>query len=179
MSKRANAFTIVELLIVMAIIIILAGLVLGTSGYVQKKGSRSRAEAEIAAMWAACESYTADNGIYPTDQATTDQLDPTKADPSTYASANLALYKAISGDVNANRQPTGKSYIGFKPNQLNPPSPSASTVTSIRDPFGNPYGYSTMKASDPSSPKGYNPTFDLWSTGGTTTGDQNQWIKNW
>ena len=43
----------------------LAGLILATSGYVQKKGPRSRAEAEIAALSAALESYKADNGIYP------------------------------------------------------------------------------------------------------------------
>ena len=45
------AFTIVELLVAIAIIIILAGLILSTVGYVQKKGARSRAEAEIAAAF--------------------------------------------------------------------------------------------------------------------------------
>ena len=54
-----------ELLIVITIIIVLAGLIIGTIGYVQKKAARSRAEAEIAAMSAACESYKADNGTYP------------------------------------------------------------------------------------------------------------------
>src|SRR5260221_12215916 len=68
------AFTIIELLVVIAIIIILAGLILSTVGYVQKKGARSRAEAEIAAMSAALESYKADNGIYPRD-TNTDTLD--------------------------------------------------------------------------------------------------------
>ncbi len=56
------AFTIVELLIVIAIILVLAGLILATSGYVQTKGKRSRAEAEIAAISAALENYKADNG---------------------------------------------------------------------------------------------------------------------
>ena len=37
-----SGFTILELLIVMSIIIVLAGLILATSGYVQKKGARSR-----------------------------------------------------------------------------------------------------------------------------------------
>src|SRR2546423_15553710 len=64
------AFTIIELLVVIAIIITLAGLILSTVGYVQKKGSRSRAETEIAAISAALESYRADNGIYPTTPAT-------------------------------------------------------------------------------------------------------------
>ncbi len=57
-----RAFTIVEVLVVMAIILVLAGLVLGTSSYVHNKGARSRAEAEIAAMSAALENYKADNG---------------------------------------------------------------------------------------------------------------------
>src|SRR5436309_15595112 len=69
----AFAFTIIELLVVISIIIILAGLILSTVGYVQKKGARSRAEAEIAAISAALESYKADNGIYPTDSNSTEK----------------------------------------------------------------------------------------------------------
>ena len=42
-KRRYNAaFTILELLVVMAIILVLAGLILATIGYVQKKGARSR-----------------------------------------------------------------------------------------------------------------------------------------
>ena len=70
MTKKSGAFTIIELLVVISIIIILAGLILSTVGYVQKKGARSRAEAEIAAMSAALESYKADNGVYPRDSHT-------------------------------------------------------------------------------------------------------------
>src|SRR5947208_11606563 len=60
-----NAFTLIELLVVFGIILILAGLVLSTAGYARKKSARARAETEIAAMSAACESYKSDNGIYP------------------------------------------------------------------------------------------------------------------
>src|SRR5882724_9602510 len=63
-SLRAEgAMTIIELLVVIIIIFILAGLVLSISSYVQNKGKRARAETEIAAMSAALESYKADNGI--------------------------------------------------------------------------------------------------------------------
>ena len=65
-----RAFTLIELIVVTAVIIILTGLVLSTVGYVRKKGARSRAETEIAAMSAACESYKADNGVYPTNPDT-------------------------------------------------------------------------------------------------------------
>src|SRR5207245_8713048 len=63
--STSRAFTLIELLVVIAIIIVLAGLILGTMGYVQKKGARARAETDIAAISAACESYKADNAIYP------------------------------------------------------------------------------------------------------------------
>ncbi len=64
-GRDGAAFTVVELLVVMSIILVLAGLILATSSYVHNKGARSRAEAEIAAMSAALENYKADNGIYP------------------------------------------------------------------------------------------------------------------
>jgi len=182
-SFRSEAsFTVIELLVVIAIIIILASLILSTVGYVQKKGARSRAEAEIAAMSAALESYKADNGIYPRDTTTTDTLDPAaNINWTNYASASLYLYKQLSGDTNATRQPVAgtKTYFAFKPNQLSP-TDQTQNVTAIRDPFGNSYGYSTAKAANPSGTLGNNPTFDLWSTAGVNSGaDQTQWIKNW
>ena len=48
-----GAFTLIELIVVVTVIVILTGLVLSTVGYVQKKAARSRAETEIAAMSAA------------------------------------------------------------------------------------------------------------------------------
>src|SRR5438045_9270845 len=111
---RKSAFTIIELLVVITIIIILASLILSTVGYVQKKGARARAETEIAAMSAACESYKADNGIYPRDttnnttdnhaaltsQTPPDPL-PTSYDPSnaTYSAALIDRYGQLSGNV--------------------------------------------------------------------------------
>ena len=176
--RSQPAFTLVELLVVMAIITILAGLILATTGYVQKKGARSRAETEIAAMSAALENYKADNGVYPSNSATNALDASTSIDPSNYKSACLYLYEQLSGDTSATRQPSGKNYFAFKPNMLLPPPPSTANVTAIRDPFGNPYGYSTMKAAGGSG--GYNPTFDLWSTANANpANDQNQWIKNW
>jgi len=64
-STRNQGFTLIELLIVIAVIAILVSIVLSVSSGVQEKGRRSRAEAEIAAVGAALESYKADNGDYP------------------------------------------------------------------------------------------------------------------
>ncbi|PYK67443.1 MAG: hypothetical protein DME50_02605 [Verrucomicrobia bacterium] len=185
--RAEGAFTLIELLVVIAIIIILAGLILTTSGYVQRKGARARAETEIAAMSAALESYKADNGVYPRDNTTnqyTDTLDArqkTDATQTVYQNASLYLYNTLFGATNGSRNPDvgARSYFTFKANQLSP-SDQTQPVAFIRDPFGNSYGYSTANQADPTTPKGYNPTFDLWSTaGGTTANDVAGWIKNW
>jgi type II secretory pathway pseudopilin PulG len=191
------------MIVVVGVIIILVGLVLSTVGYARKKGARARAETEIAALSAACESYKADNGIYPRGPATaisigtvtipanvTDSLDArTKGDPTnntnpTYGETSLYLYTLLSGDANGTRNPGGKSYMQFKPNMLFPADQTLA-VQYIQDPFGNSYGYSTAQAANPGGTAGYNPTFDLWSTAGLTATPGSpdtitpQWIKNW
>jgi type II secretory pathway pseudopilin PulG len=218
---RYDAFTLIELVVVVGIIIVLAGLVLSTVGYARKKGARARAETEIAAMSAACENYKADNGVYPrpqpppntTTNTTTDLLDArTMGNPShvygmaSYTTESLVLYRALSGDRNLDRIVTvldenfdidgtslsipltqlPQTYFSFKANQLSPADQTLS-VQYVRDPFGNSYGYSTANQADPITPKGYNPTFDLWSTSGVTADPPlpppdtitPQWIKNW
>jgi type II secretory pathway pseudopilin PulG len=192
-SKRPyNAFTLIELILVVGIIMVLAGLVLTTVGYARKKGARARAETEIAAMSAACENYKADNAVYPRDNPTpgyTDALDARQnGDPtqSIYTNASLYLFTQLSG-LNQNQTPiTGaRSYFSFKPQMLS--IDTNGNVIAIKDPVGNSYGYSTIQAATADTTKGYNPTFDLWSTAGLTTNPPGtppdtitpQWIKNW
>lgn len=193
--KLRRAFTLVEMLVVMVIIAILAGLILSGAGFAQKTAAKKRAKTEIAAMEAALESYKADNGIYPRSGAS-DALDPKDSksgNPSGYKAASLELYKALSGDTNANRKidaGEGKQYMEFSPSMLEP-SGGTGNVSAVIDPFGSSYGYSTKYAKDaeggPGTPGGYNPTFDLWSTAGKTVnptpgapGDVTlQWVTNW
>ena len=67
--RRSGAFTLIELMVVVAIIAILAGLTLSTLGYVNKKGAESRARSEVAALSAAVESFKLDTGTYPSNVA--------------------------------------------------------------------------------------------------------------
>jgi prepilin-type N-terminal cleavage/methylation domain-containing protein len=193
--RYKTGFTLIELLIVIAVIVVLAGLILSTFGYVQKKGARARVETEIAAMSAACESYKADNGIYPANPDTNTVDARTNLDPSAavYSAASLFLYEQLAGVTSGSRSaiPSGKTYFTFKANMLLPAPPSTADITAICDPFGNSYGYSTIAnpIANPSLPPGagYNPTFDLWSTAGIAplptptppATQQDLWIKNW
>jgi type II secretory pathway pseudopilin PulG len=189
-ERRYNAFTLIELVVVFALILVLTGLVLSTAGYARKKGARARAETEIAAMSAACESYKADNGVYPSNSDTNSLDARTSGNPTSpsYNLTSLALYNLLFGATNGSRTPAAgaRSYFVFKPNMLSPADQTL-PVLFIQDPFGNSYGYSTIQAATGDTTKGYNPTFDLWSTVGLTTNPPPsgtdtitpQWIKNW
>ena len=207
---RHRAFTLIEMLVVMAVIAILAAILLNLNGLVQAKAARTRADGEIKALSTGCDAYKADNGTYPQSNDT-DSLDP-RADgnpnDAKYKSASLYLYKQLSGDLNANgrNEPAGtppepRAYVTdfFTPARLGGTqgaNGALTLVTNIKDPYGNPYGYSTagLKVEqdfrvDTTRPratgKGYNPTFDLWSTAGKTTSPStdptivNVWVKNW
>lgn len=184
-----RAFGVIEVLVAVTIILILVGLILATSQYAQVAAKRSRADAEMVALSTAIENYKTDTGVYPIDTAnsTTNSLDArTMCNPTVvqYTAASLFLYKQLSGDPAGIRAPTEKSYFTFPPGMLLPKD-QTQRVTAIADPFGNSYGYSTAGQSDPT--RGYNPTFDLWSTAGTGIATipspghppQDQWIKNW
>jgi prepilin-type N-terminal cleavage/methylation domain-containing protein len=189
-KRRHTGFTLIELIVVVSIIAILAGLVLSTAGYARNKAARARAETEIAALAAACESYKADNGVYPANSDTNALNAQTSLDPSGYQAASLQLYNALFGATAGSRTPTtgAKSYFVFKPNMLFP-ADQTQPVQYIRDPFGNSYGYSTIDnpVANPTPTPGYNPTFDLWSTAGVASSptpnppatQQDLWIKNW
>jgi len=213
---RFAAFTLIEMITVIAIIVILTGLILSINGLVQRKSASARAAGEIQQLSSACESYRNDNGGYPQDtspQNVTNTLVPqlsTSPMTGSYAAASLFLYEALTGDVNASGQidsnETQRNYATdfFKPSRLGTMNGATvgtpGYVTYIQDPFGNSYGYSTAglaneqqyrealaspataSSAQRQSNVGYNSTFDLWSTGGTTgtssTSTMN-WIKNW
>jgi prepilin-type N-terminal cleavage/methylation domain-containing protein len=155
-----RAFTLIELLVVITVIAILAGLVLSTAGYVQKKSARSRAEAEIAALSAALESYKVEYGAYPSNSAAG-------------SNGSLVLYKALAYS-NADLNPNGKIFM--EPTRSMLAGTNAISTTYFVDPFGNAYEYRTGSNA---TNNGSN-FFDLWSLAGAKPStDTNQWIKNW
>lgn len=192
---------------VVAIIIVLAGLIISTAGYAQKKAAGERAFNEIKAMSAQLDAYKIDNGTFPRTELT-DGLDPRKdwsALSEKYRKPNIDLYSALTGDYEPAGDPDGKPeadakvYYAFERSKLSTTKDNQGNiqkVLGITDPFGQYYGYSTAGAKaeaeyrkkvqlDPTAERekvrqGFNSTFDLWSTaGGTTEAAQAKWIKNW
>jgi prepilin-type N-terminal cleavage/methylation domain-containing protein len=194
LKRREPSFTLIELLTVMAIIALLAGLILAAGNGILAKASRSRATAEISAMGTALESYKTDNGIYVamgTVALFTNSPGYSGVDVSSagglYQQSSQLLYEGLSGQTNFLDTPTGaKVYMAFKANQLGNAKTaagtgaSATTSTYVKDPFGNSYGYSSGTITNaPYNGVGF---FDLWSTGGktgTTAANTNSWIPNW
>jgi prepilin-type N-terminal cleavage/methylation domain-containing protein len=157
-AANPSGFTLIELLVVITVIAILAGLVLQTAGYVQKKAARSRAETEMAALSAALESYKADMGDYPAGTNTS----------VTPSGTNEFLRAALAPR-------TGKIYFEFS-QRMGTNANVSETNQAILDPFGDAYGYQ-YPGDETRSGTNF---FDLWSRAGTTDASQsNQWIKNW
>ena len=175
-KSPASAFTLIEMLTVLAIIVILTSLVVSVGFYVQKKGALSKTEGLKHSLENACEAYKAENGNYPRDTATnsvTDSISPKNnfiPTDASYAASCLFLYKELTGD----KSTTGDSDLKGQPGS-GPPNgipdfgeprylkefqigilnvvkdKSTGKITSvnfIQDAFGFSFAYSTAAAKD-------------------------------
>jgi len=89
--RRRAAFTLVELLVVMAIIATLAAILFPVFSNIKKGGAIKKARAEMVKVIMAIESYKAQMGHYPPDHV----LTPTGVDPLVNS-----LYYELSGTTN-------------------------------------------------------------------------------
>jgi len=156
--REQSAFTLVELLAVITIIGILAGLTLGAAGAVRRHGATSTAKAEVAALQAACDRYYADNSTYPIGTAS-----PTTV---TAPAGATVLFTNLIGSANLSTAPTTKRYFEPKPAMVY----TNGTPNYFVDPWGYAYGYNSDGTSAPL----------IWSTAGqTTAAGTNKWITSW
>ena len=162
-NSSYDAFTLVELLAVITIIGILAGLTLGAAGAVRRHGATSTAKAEVAALQAACDRYFADNNLYPSNTS----VNPASSvAPSGYTPAGQALFTNLIGSANLSVAPTSKRYLEPKPAMVY----TNGTPNYFVDPWDYAYGYNSDGTNAPL----------IWSTAGqTTAGGTNKWITSW
>ena len=176
------AFTLVELMAVITIIVILAGLVVGGLGYVTDKQAKSKANVQIALLSKALEAYKLDMGNYPLTADTTTGL------LNSAASLYIPLfYEGYDYSKQATPPATWTKKIGtvdFAKSttiylaDLDPTTtkqgwidPVTGTVppatTPVKDPWGAEYRYRTAQqlSGATSNAATQNPDFDLWSAG--------------
>jgi len=157
------AFTLIELLAVITIIGILAGLTLGGAGAVRRHGATSTAKAEVAALQAACDRFYADNNSYPINTS----VSPSSSyAPSGYTSAGQVVFTNLVGSTNLTIAPASKRYFEPKPAMVF----TNTSPNYFIDPWGYAYGYYSDGTSAPL----------IWSTAGQTKADgTNKWITSW
>jgi type II secretory pathway pseudopilin PulG len=152
------AFTLIELMAVITIIIILAGLVISGMGFVNDRQAKAKAQVQIGMLSKALDDYKSDNGAYP---ATEDSLDGKGNSDD--------LFKALYFDGAQDTTGVKRIYIS----ELDPATNkqgwttgTASASTTIKDPWGNEYRYRTaINAAGTANTNTQNPDFDLWSVG--------------
>ena len=179
-------FTLIEVMAVLVIILLLAGIGIRVATYVQQKEAVSRAKSEIAAIELAIEAFRVDHGAYPTSSLVrpwaTDLKDASTNTPMLLN--NSLLVQQLTGG--------SKQYIRFKPKQLITCYDGYLTYTTIYtniliDPYGYPYAYYCVRP--PATNQVNRATFDLWSIGqdgasvitntGTLINSRQDDITNW
>jgi prepilin-type N-terminal cleavage/methylation domain-containing protein len=158
------AFTLIELLAVITVIGILAGLTLGAAGAVRRHGATSTAKAEVAALQAACDRYYADNNTYPVNT----NVNPSSSfDARNYTNTGVVLFTNLFGTNQYNRPPLTKRYLEPKPAMV---SSTTNANPYFIDPWGYAYGYNSDGTNAPL----------IWSTANQTKqGGTNKWITSW
>ena len=166
--RRHSAFSLIEMLAVITIIVILASLVIGGLAFVNERKAKEQAKVQMALLANALADYKMDNGAYP---ATADSL--------TGESNSYILFKALYWDSNNDGKgaPVGnavgdvdqKVYLpSLDPanNKQGWTSGTASATTKILDPWGNEYRYrSSLDPAGKTNTNTNNPDYDLWSVG--------------
>jgi prepilin-type N-terminal cleavage/methylation domain-containing protein len=119
LNKQNKGFTIVELLIVIVVIGILAGLVITTYNGIQQKARNTERTTDLKTFQSQLEAYYANNGKYPSGT----DLGGTSASNLTFIAANLKGMdketlrdpKAASGDYSLSNSATPSNKYSYAP----------------------------------------------------------------
>ena len=161
------AFSLIELMTVIAIIVILAALIIGGLGYASERQAKEKCRVQMALLTKGIEAYKLDMGKYPDSKLIT-----SSSSKSLYVQL---FYQGWDYGNNPSRTDTPAAPMAMKiylP-ELDPttskqgwvtPLTTANAVppatTTILDPWGKEYGYRVS-----TDPDAQNPDFDLWSCG--------------
>lgn len=150
-NQPHRGFTIAELLVVMTIILILAGLVIGGMQFVKTKQKNHQAEIQIKLLENAIQDYYGDNSEYPGEE---------DAGGTSGTGESNTLFQALYYDGFQSTDGSVRIYL----NELDPITDPQKWIdgtgagATILDPWGEEYRYRRGSGA-------MNPDFDLWSSG--------------
>jgi prepilin-type N-terminal cleavage/methylation domain-containing protein len=153
-----RAFTLIELLTVIAIIAILAGITFGVIKGVNERAAISQAKAELSVLAQSLENYKRQYGDYP--QIAIDNSTGTNGGQT----SGERLYKALNGQIGPKlgaSDLTTRQRVFFEKTKFTLVSPAATDLASnyIIDPWGRAYRYAYKSAG------WLNPSYLLFSVG--------------
>lgn len=186
-SPRRSGFSMVELMVVVAIMVILAGLLIGSLPGIQNRINRNKVESFLAELEGGLSKYQLDHGIYPLN-------DPSGSDRDQAGVVGASvLYKHLSGDFNLDGEvdfeQDEKIYVPKLDYFSNRETKEARSMAAggdyiVIDSFGDPVRYlaqpPNLPANQPRETR--SPTYDLWSIAGNDPNDPDAeagYIANW
>ena len=168
----------------MLLIVIMAGAMVGSVGYINRKAASAKTEALLAKIAGALEAYNADWGVYPLAYSNNWYgVGTIRGDA--YTNFNCYLLTNLGGLGEGM-----KRYVTWNTDDTNINYLSTAPVLCIVDGFGSPIGYYPNLASTNTVNKGLFPngrvnftSYDLWSIGADLkSSDVNTMqddLKNW
>lgn len=165
--SATRGFTLIEILVVIAMITILAGFLLVGLQSVKSKQANAKARVQIQLLCKAIEDYKLDNGAYPNVTSGNGTNDLYKAlfytgytNSQSSGSGNQTIYCADLNPLQKKQgwiKDTGASATSFNANAI------------IIDPWSNEYIYRTATTTSATGATtqnfSWNPDFDIWSKG--------------
>ncbi len=168
--RRSRGFSLIELMVVIGVIVILAGILIGSLPGIQARVNRNKVEAFLAELESGLSKYQIDHGIYPLNEPGGDR-------DSVGVEGAKVLYKHLSGDFNLDGkvdfEQNEKVYVPRLDYESNRESKEARSTNiggdfMVIDSYGDPVRY----LAQPPNLQGRerttrNPTYDLWSIAGS------------
>lgn len=166
-SRRRGGFSMIELMVVVGVMVILAGLLIGSLPGIQSRINRGKVEAFLAELESGLSKYQIDHGSYPLNEPTGDR-------DSAGVDGAAVLYKHLSGDWNLDGkvdfEQNEKVYVPKLDYESNrearePRSMSIGGEYMVIDSYSNPIRYLAQVPNLQPNQKRetYNPTYDIWS----------------
>ncbi len=141
-SRFRSAFTLIEMLVVIAIIATLASILLPVVGNVKKKAKVAQAGTEVRSLAAAITAYQSLYGIFPCSGAdATGGGGPVPNDKTYTTNADIIIILLdLDAGVNANHARNPQKQVFLNGKMVSSASqPGIGPDYNFRDPWGNPY----------------------------------------